>query len=80
MTAKKCVTEEQHNAEHEHLYCKKAEHRGGDGEHSAFTDIARDLRELDARQLNFLSRQLRSVFSDFTEELTHSAIDLWCSR
>jgi hypothetical protein len=74
--AKKRVTEQQHDSEHEHLYRKKAEHRGRDGEHGPSADVARDLRELDARQLNLLSRQLCSVFSDLAEELTHSAIDL----
>jgi hypothetical protein len=80
MSVKQRVAEQQHDCEYEHLYCEEAEHCGGDGEHSPFTDIARDLRELDARQLNLLSRQLCSVFSDLAEELTHSAIDLWCAR
>jgi len=80
MPAKERVAEEQHDAEYKHLYCKKAEHRGCNCEHSPFTDVTRDLRELDTRQLNLLSRQLCSVFSNFAEELTHSAIDLWCAR
>ena len=80
MPAKERVAEKQHDAEYEHLYCKEAEHRGRDGEHSPFTDVARDLRELDARQLNLLSRQLCSVFSDLAEELTHTAIYLWRAR
>jgi len=80
MSAKERVAEQQHNAEYEHLYCKETEHRGRNGENSSFTDVARDLGELDARELNLLSRQLCSVFSDLAEELTHSAIDLWCAR
>jgi hypothetical protein len=80
MSAKERVAEQKHECEYEHLYSEKAEHRGRDCQHGPFSDIARDLRELDARQLNFLSCQLCSVFSDLAEELTHSAIDLRCAR
>jgi len=80
MSAKERVAEEQHECEYEHLYCEKAEHRGRDGEHGPFTDIARDLGELDARELNLLSRQLCSVLCDLAEELTDTAIYLWGAR
>jgi hypothetical protein len=78
--AKKRITEEEHDGEHEHLYGQQSDHCGRDGEHGAFADIARDLRELYARQVNLLARQLCSILRHLAEELSHSAICLRCAH
>ena len=71
MPAKECVTKQQHDSKNQHLRRQQAKHSGCNGEAGAFADIACNLGELDARQLNFLAREmtfefLRPVFSGET--------------
>jgi hypothetical protein len=79
MPAKQGITEQQNYPEDEHLRCQEDKHSGRHGEAGAFSDIARDLRELDAREVNFLPRQVRPVFRHFAEELPDSATRLGCA-
>jgi hypothetical protein len=78
--AKKRIAEEKRDSEYEHLHCKQREHCGGNSEARASSDVARDLSKLDAREVNFFPRQMRSVFRNLAEELPNSAIRLWCAR
>jgi hypothetical protein len=57
-----------------------AQHSSSDCEAGALTGIARDLSELDACEVNFLPRQVRSVFRHVAEELPDSAIGPGCAR
>jgi hypothetical protein len=74
MPAKKGIAQQQHYSEYEHLGCEHAQHSSSDCEAGALTGIARDLSELDACEVNFLPRQVRSVFRHVAEELPDSAI------
>jgi hypothetical protein len=76
---KKRIAEQKSDAEHEHLHGQQSEHRGRDREPGALSDIARDLGKLDAREVDFLPRQMRSVFRDLAEELPDSAICWRCA-
>jgi hypothetical protein len=80
MSAEKSVTEQQDYPEDEHLGRQEAKHSGRHGEAGTFADIARDLRELYAREVNFLPRQVRSVLRYVAEELPDSATRLGCPR
>jgi len=80
MPAEKRVTHQQNYPEDEHLGCQEAKHSGRHGEAGPFADIARDLRELDAREVNFLPRQVRTVLRHVAEELPDSATRLGCAR
>ena len=80
MPAKKCIAQQQDYSKYQHLGREDAQHSGRDCEAGALTGIARDLRELDACEVNFLSRQVRSVFRHIAEELPDSAIGPGCAR
>jgi hypothetical protein len=80
MSAEMGVTEQQNDPEDEHLGRQEAKHSSRHGEAGAFADIARDLRELYAREVNFLPRQVRSVLRHVAEELPDSATRLGCAR
>jgi hypothetical protein len=80
VSAEKGVTEKQNYPEDEHLGRQEAKHSSRHGEAGAFADIARDLGELDAREVNFLSRQVRSVLRHVAEELSDSATRFGCAR
>jgi hypothetical protein len=74
--AKKRVTEQQNYPEDEHLRGKKSKHSGRNREAGTLADIAGDLRELDAGEVNLLPGELRSIFRHVAEELADSAIRL----
>jgi hypothetical protein len=74
------ISHEQHYSEHQHLNRQEAKHAGGYGEARPFADIARDLRELDASEVNLLPRQMRSIFRHFAQELPNSATGLGCAE
>ena len=76
MPMKKRIAEQKSEAEHEHLNGQQSQHRGCDHKASALSDIARDLGKLDAREVDFLPRQMRSVFRYLAEELADSTICL----
>jgi hypothetical protein len=80
MSAEKGVTEKQNYPEDEHLRRQEAKHSRRHGEAGAFADIARDLRELDTREVNFLPRQVRPVLRHFAEQLPDSATRPGCAR
>jgi hypothetical protein len=80
MPVKERISEQQSEAEHEHLHGQQPQHRRRDRKASALSDIARNLGKLDAREMDFLPRQMRSVFRHFAEELPDSAICLWRAR
>jgi hypothetical protein len=80
MSAEKGVTEEENYPEDEHLGRQEAKHSGRHGETGAFADIARDLRELDSRKVNFLSRQVRPILRYIAKELPDSPTRLGCAR
>jgi hypothetical protein len=72
--AKQCVTKEQNESKDQHLRRKEAKHTGGDSKPGAFADVARDLSELNAGQLHFLSREVNTVFGYVAEQLAYAAI------
>jgi hypothetical protein len=65
VAAKERIAQQQDYSEYEHLGCEHAQHSRSDSEAGAFADIAGDLRELNTREVDFLSRQVRSVLRHF---------------
>jgi hypothetical protein len=78
IAAKECVAQKKNYSEYEHLYRQEPEHSSRDCEARPLADVARDLRELNARQVNLLPREVRAVFRHIAEELPDSAIGPGC--
>ena len=74
------VSEQKSEAEHEHLHSQQSQHCCRDRQTGAFSDIARNLGKLDAREVDLFPRQMRSVFRHRAEKLPNSAICLWRVR
>jgi hypothetical protein len=76
MPAKKGVTEQKNYSEYEHLHHKKPKQSCRDGEGRALANVASNLRELDPREVNFLPREMGSIFRHFAEEPPYAAAGL----
>jgi hypothetical protein len=64
---KEGVTKQENDPENEHLDGQESEHSSRDRKARPFADVARDLRELDAREMNLLPRQMRAIFRHVAE-------------
>ena len=56
MSAKERISHQQRETEDEHLHGQQTKRRRSDGEDRTLANVAGDLRELDARELNLLPR------------------------
>jgi hypothetical protein len=74
MPAKECVAQQQHDAEHQHLRGEQTDHRRRDREPGSFANVARDLCELDSRELHFQAREMNSVLGYIAEQLRYSTV------
>jgi hypothetical protein len=78
--AKEGVTQQEDYSENEHLHGQEPEHSSRDCKARPLADVARDLRELDAREMNLLPRQMRAIFRHIAKELPDSAIGSGCAQ
>ena len=76
MPVKERISEQKSEAEHEHLNGQQSQHCCSDRQAGALSDIARNLRKLDTREVDFFPRQVRPVFRHRAEKLPDSAICL----